>query len=390
MLLAAFILLGIGSFVSITSYNIFFPNAVFELLLFTVIIVSFPHYQFSFTSVLIFFTSLFYFLWQFLNFKLNGTAGTLSDFLMIHKVFIYMSFLVCVGRMRVINNETILLIYKVLSIGMFVKYSISHVFGIDDRPGFFTENNFEIMLLLFLFLAVIRIKKELTISSIIFPVVIILLSGSRSGILGMAAMFLFLDLSKYGVTRFRKFLASVFILALSAGLFILRLDNMSVEDIDRFKFFLVFIDEVQPWGMYEWLVGNPSITPLSYDSASFFNYYYLLFSDYDNNLGFSVLFHSFVLRMLFDHGILGLLFVFISTWWILNKANLSRSEVFAVISVLVLNSTSVSSLNSIYAIWGIIFLLNAGMNTEKVNTNIRLKTKFNKSDINYDSISLKN
>lgn len=250
---------------------------------------------------------------------------------------------------------------------MLVKYSLSHLLSIDDRPGFFTENNFEIMLLLFVFLTVVKIKNNFTLKDILLILLIILLSGSRSGILAFASLFIFMDLTKYGITRFMKFMGGVGVITISIGLFIFRLDSMSVEDIDRFKFFLVFLNETSAWATWQWLFGTSAITPLSPDSAHFFNYYYLLFSDHEKGIAFSLLFHSFILRMIFDHGFLGLVFVVMSTWIIMKRAGLEKSELSAVISVLAVNSLSVSSLNSIYAILGVLILINASMNIQKEN-----------------------
>ena len=360
--MVVFCILSSGSFIDLTSYNILKPNIVLELLLFLFLFLSFPSYRFSFPALSILIISIIYVLYQFYIFKSTSQIGKLYDFLIIHKIFIYLSLLVCLGRIQIFTNNTVIWIYRILVIGMLVKYSLSHLLGIDDRPGFFTENNFEIMLLLFVFLSVVKIKHAFTFKDILLILIVLLLSGSRSGILAFASLFIFMDLTRYGITRFMKFIGGIVVLIASLGLFILRLDSMSVEDIDRFKFFLVFLKETSTWGIWEWVFGAPAITALSSESAKFFNYYYLLFSNHDEGVAFSLLFHSFILRMLFDHGFFGLLFVVFSTWFIMKKSGLEKTDLLGVISVLAVNSLSVSSLNSIYAILGILVLMSTSMN----------------------------
>ncbi|MGJ8693619.1 MAG: hypothetical protein ACSHW0_14220 [Thalassotalea sp.] len=280
---------------------------------------------------------------------------------MIHKIFLYIVFLVFVSGGIFISKKSTLLIYKIVSVGMLTKYSLSHLLAIDDRPGFYTENNFELMLLLLLFLSTVKIRQRVDIKNLIFITIIVLLSGSRSGILCLATLFLFLDLSKYGISKVLKIFCVSSIFVLSFGLFIFRLGDMSIEEIDRFQFLLVFINDVSGWTFIEWLVGNPSITPLSEAGAGRLSYYHLLFSDYEEGIAFSLLLHSFILRMIFDHGFIGLLFVFYSVWFVLKTSGLNRSEILSVGAVLTINSISVSSLNSVYALWGVLFVLNAGL-----------------------------
>jgi len=358
--LATFSITALGSFIDINIYNLLKPNIVFELVVLLTLILLLPISKYSLSSSIIIVLSIGYIIIQFITFYLGGAPGTIADFLIIHKVFVYIVILVCVSCEKFISNNSILLIYKVVSVGMLIKYALSHLLGIDDRPGFYTENNFELMLLLFLFLASVKIRQRLDIKNLLLIIVIVLLSGSRSGILCLASLFLFLDLSRYGISKGIKISSVSFVLALSIGLFVFRLGNMSIEDIDRFQFLLVFINDVSGWTFIEWLAGNPAITPLSETGAGKLSYYHLLFSDYKEGLAFSLLLHSFILRMIFDHGVLGLLFVFYSIWFVLKRSGLNRSEILSVIAVLFINSLSVSSLNSVYALWGIFFIVNAG------------------------------
>ena len=349
----------VGSFIDIRSYNSFSPNLVFEVVAFLGLLLFFPSTKYSKMPLVVIFSILIYLFWQVFIFSYGKSVGTYYDFFIIHKVFFYLALLVFLGYSRVLERRTIMMIYHIVLYGMLVKYSISHIWGIDDRPGFFTENNFEVMLLLFLFISVLKLSRKIGIYDIFTLALIVLLSGSRSGILCLFSLLLFLDLSPYGIGKTFKLTMGSVVGALSVVVFLNRLGNLSVEDIDRFKFFLSFLNEVGEWGIYEWLVGNPSITPLSSSGASSLRYYYLLFSDYNANLAFSLVFHSFILRTIFDHGLIGLFFIYGCILWLLIRAHLNRSEILSVLSILLLNSISVSSINSVYALWGIIFVISA-------------------------------
>jgi len=364
LLLSVLCLLGATSFVNIAEYNLLPTNLIFELLLVISVISLFPHYKFSITSLFIFLVCVCYFLWQFYVFKANPSFGRLSDFLLIHKVYIYLALLVCLGRSSVLSNNTIIYFYRLLLGLMFFKYFISQVLGINARPGVFTENNFEVMLLLFSFLAYIRIQGRFSFFDILMVSLVTVLSGSRSGILGLTCLYLFLDLRQYGISAFTKFISTLILFGLTVLVFILRLEDMSVEDIDRIQFLFAFIDETSDWGWHLWLFGSPAITELSAEAVKFFWYYETLFSNYDSGIGFSVLFHSFILRMLFDHGVFGLAFVFFSVYWVTSRSAMSRNEVLSVVGILFVNALSVSSLNSVYAVWGIVMIICASLNQQ--------------------------
>lgn len=358
-----FSFLALGSFINPSIPNSFPANAIFEFLLISIVAFSLFFSKISKLSLIFFFYSLLYILWQFFYFKFSDSKGGIGDFLLIHKVFIYLMLLFCIGKVVVFNSIYINRIYKILVILMFLKYSMSHVFSLSDRPGVFTENNFEIMLLLFLFLAKVRVDNNFNFYDLTMLIFLILMSGSRSGILGLACLLFFIDLKKFGISHYMKFLFLILVSFLGVGLFISRLNDLSLEDIDRFKFLLAFIQETESWSFYQWVFGMKAISPLSPESVVFFNFYKTLFSDYQNGIAFSVLFHSFLLRTIFDHGFFGLIFIVCSLYYTLKKAGVLKNDLAIIFSILFVNSLSVSSLNSIYAIWGIVFILSATLSS---------------------------
>jgi hypothetical protein len=65
--------------------------------------------------------------------------------------------------------------------------------------------------------------------------------------------------------------------------------------------------------------------------------------------------------MFFDHGILGILFVFYSLTKLLQWSNVPNRSIFAALMILFLNGLSVSSVNSVFALLGLIILLTSAV-----------------------------
>jgi len=87
------------------------------------------------------------------------------------------------------------------------------------------------------------------------------------------------------------------------------------------------------------------------------SFYDALFSYSGNGSCYSVVLHSFNMRILFDHGVI-VAFICGSLLWKFMAGSPGKAKC-CVIALLVLNGLSVSSLNSIYAALGLVFILSA-------------------------------
>ncbi|MCG6325587.1 hypothetical protein [Vibrio alginolyticus] len=285
-------------------------------------------------------------------------VGGIVDFVIIYKSIIYLMLLLLLGRTRVPVNPSIILgLYKILLFAFLLKYLLSKfVFGIA-RPGLFYENNFELILLIVVHavLSYHGFIKGVKVRSVYYLVVI--LSGSRSALVTM--VFLEYMLMSSGIS-IKKILGLICIALLSvvvAYIFVSRLDGRGVESIDRLFFLSMFLNEYSSFDMIQYIFGTQPITSLSYDTCNNFRFYSSIFSDFDNNVCFSVLFHSFILRTLFDHGVLGLVFITYVLYFCLRRSGYSNRFVVALIGAFFLNGLSVSSLNGPFAFISLIIVI---------------------------------
>jgi len=144
-----------------------------------------------------------------------------------------------------------------------------------------------------------------------------------------------------------------------------KLNGRGLESIDRVTFLLMFIEETKDWDAVTWLIGSPVLTPLSSHSCNTLRYFEHLFSFSGNGECFSVLLHSFILRSIFDHGVLGLLALSVTTIYIIKAKGYPHKDAISILLILFATSLSVSSFNSIYVALGLLILV-----TKKTNSSI--------------------
>ena len=143
-------------------------------------------------------------------------------------------------------------------------------------------------------------------------------------------------------------------------LFTLRYKNSHLSDfssIDRIMFFNIFLDEISNNYFSNLLVGKDFMTPLSYQNAVHLEFYTRLFSDIDKHLVYSVIFHALNLRLIYDFGLLGILFVYLTIYKIQNLAGADCKLSSLICSILFLSGLSVSSFNSSIIMLSFIILL---------------------------------
>lgn len=269
------------------------------------------------------------------------------------KSFVYLIMLGFVSNKKIMNCNILEIFFHAILFLMVVKYSYSVFFGFSTRPGIFLENNFEILFISIIAIGVWEARGFVRYSEIFFLFVVAALSGSKSGILEISVVILFAFYNKIFSTRniIRFFLLIILasVLAFLAMLMIfLKIGEGGLEGIDRYLFLSVFLDETRSWNFGSWIMGASPLTELSGFSCDKLIYYDELFSHKNDGSCFSVVLHSMHLRMVFDHGVVGLLAIFLGIIQLCHLANLSKIFQSSLVAVLVINGLSISSYNSVY------------------------------------------
>ncbi|MDX3930648.1 MAG: hypothetical protein QHC77_01735 [Stenotrophomonas sp.] len=274
------------------------------------------------------------------------------DFAQAYKFVWYMVLLVPFASTRVQMQPAEFNRLLNLSLFMFFSvYLLKRILG-DDRPVLMTENNFEIIFLALLYFSTYVSGRRPTTVQTLFLLGIVVLSGSRSAAVAvvLAVLFSFDFKSRNAAKVLGGLFAGAIGIALAFVIFESRSEG-GIETIDRFRFFLMFLESVKDWSAADYLLGADRLTPLPNYVCSQLAYYSVLFS-YDNaDTCYSVILHSFNLRILYDHGLI------ISALAILYLLRLTKAastpQRFCVIGIVIASGLSVSALNNVYTAFGI-------------------------------------
>lgn len=280
------------------------------------------------------------------------------DYLLIYKFFVYAFGLTFLVGKEKWSQERFNKLYKWVLYVFLIKYLLSVIVFQDFRPTLFHENNYELMLLALMSLLNLYNGFHVGIREQLILTLIFLLSGSKSGLLILLFLLIVIN-RKWLISKMHVFLPSFFLLfSLVLTVFKHRMGGeFNIERIDRFKFLMVFLDEVKDWSFSRFIFGAPRITALSEYACNKLGYYQSLFSYSGDGSCYSVIFHSYLMRVIFDHGILGLLFVLFIIYRVLWVACFTSKQIMVVLGIVVINGLSVSSFNSIYFIIGLCFFL---------------------------------
>lgn len=362
---AAFLPLAGFSFYRLSEYNFLPANGIFDVVFICAIMLSAGGSRRAQTYIPIC-GLLFYLAFQAVHFSAYSPVGLWSDFLVAHKVFFYLAGFSLVAGQKVFDPRLLSWIRRCLPPLFLLKYGAVSVYYPTERPGFFTENNFEILLLLFIYISGLVQGQKLTIIEIIMMVLIVFLSSSRSAIIMLTFFAVMWDFRSSGVGWRSKAILVACLLPLAMVMVSGRTPELGIEDIDRVKFLAAFLRESASWDLRGWLLGQPALTPISIEEIekTFLVYYIPSFSDYDKLLGFSVLFHSFLLRCIWDHGLIGMLFIHFYIYHLLRLCGANVRESAVITGILILNGASVSSLNSVYSAIGLLFII-TGLNERR-------------------------
>lgn len=345
-------------------------------------------------AAIVFFAVAFLYLSITFLVSLNNNAHFL-DYIQAYKAFIYVLILIPFINRASIDSKRIVWFFYGLIFVFFVKYTYSRILGLDAwvslRPGVYVENNFE---LIFLTLAFFLVIEKIRFPFLLFCILlfIIALSGSRSAFLCVAVVYFF-SIFKMGRGFFAKWVMLIPFLLLTAFALVSdrmdfsfgrdvneqegptsgeplanQIDNESNAalplsereeesfrdflekgaSVDRIRFLLFFLDETQDWRWWDYVFGSAPLTPLSPETCSALSYWEDLYSFSGDGQCYSVILHSYIIRVIFDHGVFGLLFLVLFTAWALRKAGFKWYEILCFIGVMMASSLSVSAFNSVF------------------------------------------
>lgn len=277
------------------------------------------------------------------------SPAAVIDFVQAYKAYIYLVVLACfVGRKvfqpRRLANFTVLLVAAFL-----VKYGYSIVLGLAQRPGVYIENNFELILLMglvYLAWPYLGDRRHWVFAGLAATV---LLSGSRSAAIALLVVYVFLYV-RISNRTWPLHIAGVAAVGYAVFEVIAsRLQNDGgLSSLDRLNFLNVYLGEVDRWPVWEFLTGSLPLTPLSAGGCADLSFYAPLFSTADPGTCYSVILHSFVLRALFDHGIIGLVLLYVLVWLGLRRSGASVRDTTAILAPITASAFSVSAFNSVF------------------------------------------
>ncbi len=356
ILFSYFLLLGLLGFFSYGRAHIVNVSTAFDSL----IILSLFLYRPAFTDkkiCFLFFVFLFYFISSFV-FSVLLSDSHILDFLLAYKAIFYFIILLYFHNKIIGDSLSFYKIYLVLLSLFFLKYFTSILLGLNERPLLFRENNFELMFLALIFYLRCISFKEVKSYEIITILIIFLASGSKSGI----PILLLVLASHYMRSLSWKNLISLLLIGTTICTFLISLilskyGLSGLAGIDRLAFLRVFIIEIQSSSLGEILFGHPRITSLLDSSCQALYFYPGLFSYKGDGSCYSLILHSFILRSLFDHGFIGTIIIFYSSYYLIVKSGYTKRDAYTFLGVMFLNSLSVSGYNSVFFALGMIFFI---------------------------------
>jgi hypothetical protein len=287
---------------------------------------------------------------------INGNDHYL-DFLLINKSLFYLMVLCFFVNKKIFDKNTVSLFLRILLSFFLLKYLVWRILLISDRPGIFGENNFELVFLLLVFICDSYYEAKLKILESIAILAVFALSGSRSGIVCLVLVFGLLSLRRLDTRLLISFVLIFCVSYFALDIFMSRMTERGFEAVDRFVFTMNFINDVSNWSLFNYLFGTYPITPMSAETCSNLYFYQNLFSFHDKYVCYSSILHSYVLRTIYDHGLVVLLLIVAFLNWALKFSIRKINYRYAIIGVILLSGLSVSSLNNIFVALGLLLSL---------------------------------
>lgn len=242
--------------------------------------------------------------------------------------------------------------------------------GIFSRPNLITENNYEVNLLICLFLLSFVQNSRFNKHHFFWYLVtayIVFISKSRSCLIGFLLMSIYLVIKVSSNRRRIQNTVIVLIFSSISLYFILLLREINLGNIDRIMFLKIFINEMSMHSSTQILFGNLGLQTLSIDACNTLRFYSTLQTNVVFGHCYSVVLHSMILRMIFDFGIVGFLVAYIVLYRALK--NVDRLITNSLIILSITNGFSVSGINNVYVTLPFLLAILQGNNLPLENKN---------------------
>lgn len=302
---------------------------------------------------------------------LNNTG--FLDFALAYKAFYYLILLSFCSSNAHFPLKRLDILLKLLIVFFVIKYSISRLILGISRPILFTENNYELIFVIIIYYINFTLLKKLQTSWLLLLILVFLLSGSRSSIAALAFTIPFMTMRRID----QKTVIGIILLSISTlslyYIFSDRLAGNSIDSIDRVKFLNLFLYEVRDWNLLNFLLGSERLTPLSNYTCQSLSYYQTLMSYKGDGSCYSVALHSYILRAIFDHGLIVLSALTLSIVFLLSRAGYSRAQILCILGIITITSFSVSSLNNAYVALALAITIAAGRTRLLANMDSRIQ-----------------
>lgn len=292
------------------------------------------------------------------------------DFALSYKAIFFLILLGMLVKKKFFSERLYLSLYWFLLFCFFLKYLGSVLILSFGRPFLFVENNFELLFLAILVMYKFLLVQRISLSEWIVIFMIAVLSGSRSGFFQLIVVFS----ACYFRWDLRIKTLGIYVLLSALGVafaFVMlsRLDTGSAfEDIDRYRMLLLFFSETSSWNFWDYFFGSPRMTPLNPDACRAMFYNEDLLSLSGDGSCYSNIFHSFILRGIFDHGILILFLMHAILYQILRAAEISPFHSLVIVFLFVFNGLSVSGLNNVFGLLGVALITTVFKDEPSVDT----------------------
>lgn len=284
----------------------------------------------------------------------------INDFLVSYKFLFYYVFFSFAAGGKILEKIHIIKLSKIIISIYFFYYLIEKVVnGVYYRPNLIYENNFEIIFILMLFILLSHYSERINYYYLFMTNFIVFSSLSRSGVLElMIVNFFILTRKNKNEKMERKILVYLLLLLLVLFSFLILINRgIDITNIDRYYMFQLFLNDINEWDITNYLFGSPRISYVSENTSRSLRYYSSLFSETNPNRAFSVIYHSFLLRLVYDHGFIGLIITIYLLYIFLKRSILEKYEIFMIILINLINGLSVSSFNNVFFALSILLIL---------------------------------
>ncbi|WP_344605306.1 hypothetical protein [Sporichthya brevicatena] len=290
-------------------------------------------------------------------YALEADPAPATEFIRAYKAYFFLLFLAFFVGRRCFSREGLARTVKIL-LGLTLLKYIAVVAAGGDRPGIWTENNFELLTLIGLTYIAFPALGQYSGAWVAALSLITILSESRSGVVELAILLVALYL-KPRSPRFPLYLGALGCALFAATeIFAQRAGQGGLASVDRFRFFQFFQRETSHWGIQEWLFGAPPLTPLSDASCKALSSYDSLVSlQGGDEVCYSVILHMYSLRAIFDQGLLGTAFLAVMLWYLAATSCVARKDRLVIFALALANSFSVSSVNSEFGVLPLMVLI---------------------------------